>query len=441
MAERIANFDDWKDLFYKWQKDIGFDASLVKDYKFDAIYDEGTSPNIEFGEFKGRKKFDKVLDIPTQDMRDSLLHLIFYQGDTEFGSSEQQRKLIDSTPSDYDRQCLLRVMREEQRHGWQMCHVLISNFGESGKLEARKLLERRAYNGTRLLGAFNQTVEDFIDFVTYTCFIDRDGKYQLTMLHPSSFAPLSRSMGPMLKEEAFHLFTGQSGLSRIVRAGKVPIEILQKYLNKWLSVGYDLFGKDRSSAAARFYRWGFKGRFNEATATEPPKDLDRLNEEARLLYYKEDCEIIESLNRLISEGKPKLKAPDMRFNRQIGDYAGQMYSVEGQPLSEAEYKKHLAEVLPGSEEQKNFAADLQGRQLDVSRRCKCLTVEDGAAKSSSVRRKSVLRTTTGPSHGVFSRDATFARGVGRQKYQRAECKNGFPKMCLPSAPMSTGSFG
>lgn len=352
MTERIANFDDWKDLFYKWQKDIGFDPSLVKDYKFDAIYDEGTSPNIEFGEFKGRKKFAKVLDIPTQDMRDSLLHLIFYQGDTEFGSSEQQRKLIDTAPSDYDRQCLLRVMREEQRHGWQMCHVLIDNFGDSGKLEARKLLARRAYNNTRLLGAFNKHLEDFIDFVTYTCFIDRDGKYQLTMLHHSSFAPLSRSMGPMLKEEAFHLFTGQSGLSRIVKAGKVPISILQKYLNKWLSTGYDLFGKDRSSAAARFYRWGFKGRFDEATAKELPKDLDRLNEEARNLYYKEDCEIIDSLNRLIPEGHPKLRAPDMKFNRQIGDYAGKLYSVDANPLSEAECQNHLAEVLPGPDDRK-----------------------------------------------------------------------------------------
>ena len=36
MAERIANFDDWKDLFYKWQSDIGFDTALVKDYKFDS---------------------------------------------------------------------------------------------------------------------------------------------------------------------------------------------------------------------------------------------------------------------------------------------------------------------------------------------------------------------------------------------------------------------
>ena len=352
MAERITNFDDWKDLFYKWQKDIGFDPALVKDYKFDAIYDEGTSPTVEFGEFKGRKKFEKVLDMPTQEMRDSLLHLIFYQGDTEFGSSEQQRKLIDQAPSDYERQCLLRVMREEQRHGWQMCHVLISNFGDSGKLEARKLLERHSYNNTRLLGAFNKNVDDFIDFVTYTCFIDRDGKYQLSMLHHSSFAPLSRSMGPMLKEEAFHLFTGQSGLSRIIRAGKVPIVILQKYLNKWLSTGYDLFGKDHSTAAARFYRWGFKGRFDEATATEPPKNLDRLNEEARNLYYKEDCEVIAGLNALIPEGERKLCAPDMKFNRQIGDYAGKMYSVGGDPLSEAEYQKHLAEVLPGPEDQK-----------------------------------------------------------------------------------------
>jgi len=355
MGERIKNFDDWKDLFYKWQSDIGFDVSLVKDYKFEAIYDAGTGAEIEFGDFKGRKKFEKLLDIPTQDMRDALLHLIFYQGDTEFGSSEQQRKLIDSAPTDYDRQCLLRVMREEQRHGWQMCHVLISNFGESGKLEAQKLLERRAYNNTRLLGAFNRNIEDFIDFLAYTCFIDRDGKYQLNMLHHSSFAPLSRSMGPMLKEEAFHLFTGQTGLSRIVKAGKVPIEILQKYLNKWLSTGYDLFGKDRSGAAARFYRWGFKGRFDEATAKEPPKDLERLNEEARLLYYKEDCEIIESFNRLIPEGKPKLRAPDMKFNRQIGDYAGKLYSVEGNPLTEAEYQAHLRQVLPGPEDQKILA--------------------------------------------------------------------------------------
>jgi len=193
-------------------------------------------------------------------------------------------------------------------------------------------------------------MESWLDFFTYTCFIDRDGKFQLTMLHPSSFAPLSKSMGPMLKEEAFHLFTGQSGLSRVIKGGKVPLEIMQKYLNKWLSTGYDLFGKDHSSSAARFYRWGFKGRFDEATASAPPKDLDRLNEEARNLYYKEDRQIIDSLNSLIPEGNPKLRAPDPKFNRQIGDYAGKPYGVDGNLLSEKEYQEHLKKVLPGIED-------------------------------------------------------------------------------------------
>lgn len=47
-------------------------------------------------------------------MRDLLLHLIVHQGDTEFASIEQRRNLLHTAPSDYDLQCLLRVMREEQ---------------------------------------------------------------------------------------------------------------------------------------------------------------------------------------------------------------------------------------------------------------------------------------------------------------------------------------
>ena len=97
-------------------------------------------------------------------------------------------------------------------------------------------------------------------------------------------------------------------------------------------------------------RLGMGERFDEATASAPPKDLDRLNEEARNLYYKEDCQIIDTLNFLIPEGKPKLRAPDPKFNRQIGDYAGKTYSVEGNPLSESEYQEHLKKVLPAMED-------------------------------------------------------------------------------------------
>ena len=346
MAQKISTFDDWTDYFNKWQKDIGFDASQIKNYKFDAFYTDPPHDEIEFGEFKGRKKWEKLLDVPTQEMRDALMHLIVYQGDTEFASTEQQRNFLQSAPSEYDLQCLLRVMREEQRHGWQMCHVLVKDFGDSGKLEARKLLERRAYQGTRLLGAFNQPMEHFLEFFVYTCFIDRDGKYQLTMLQHSGFAPLARSMGPMLKEEAFHLFTGQTGLSRVLRAGKVPLDIIQKYLNKWLSTGQDLLGKDRSSSANRFYRWGFKGRFDEDTVVGAPKDLDCINEESRAHYYQECSDIIDILNQLIAAGQPGLRAPDPKFNRQIGQFAGKTYNLDGDVLPAAEYQDCFNRVLP-----------------------------------------------------------------------------------------------
>jgi benzoyl-CoA 2,3-dioxygenase component B len=360
MAPKISTFDDWTDYFNKWQKDIGFDASHIKNYNFDAFYADSPHGEIEFGEFKGRKKWEKLLDVPTQEMRDALMHLIVYQGDTEFASTEQQRNLLQSAPTAYDLECLLRVMREEQRHGWQMCHILVNNFGDSGKLEARKLLERRAYQGTRLLGAFNQSMEHFLEFFVYTCFIDRDGKYQLTMLQHSGFAPLARSMGPMLKEEAFHLFTGQTGLTRVLKAGKVPVDIVQKYLNKWLSTGQDLLGKDRSSSANRFYRWGFKGRFDEDTAGGAPEDLDCINEESRAHYYKECSDIIDILNQQIATDQPKLRAPDPKFNRQIGQFAGKTFSIEGDLLSEAEYHEHLKQVLPQPQDLERLVAITHG---------------------------------------------------------------------------------
>ena len=348
---KIAPFDDWTDLFRKWQQDIGFDSSLVKDYLFEAIYDEPPTSEVEFGEFASRRKWETVLEVPTQEMRDALLHLIVYQGDTEFASSEQQRHLVDTTPTPYDLKCLLRVMHEEQRHGWQMSHLLVNHFGSSGKIEARKLLERRAYNGSRLLGAFNEPVNHWLDFFTYTAFIDKDGKYQLTMLRHSGFAPLARSMGPMLKEESFHLFTGQSGLARIVKARKIATGIIQKYLNKWIPTAYDLFGKDRSTSALRFYRWGLKGRFNEDKTSAPPEHLDRLNEEARSLYFQEAQEIIDGLNQFIPEDSPKLYVPDVKFNRKIGEYAEKSFSVDGRWLSAEEYSRYLQEVLPGNQDQ------------------------------------------------------------------------------------------
>jgi benzoyl-CoA 2,3-dioxygenase component B len=346
---RIATFDDWVDLFRQWQEDIGVDRTVIGDYPFEAKFGALDAEEIEFGAYAGERKWETTLQIPDQRIRDALLNYIIVQGDTEFASVEQQRHLIATAPNDYDLRALLRIMTEEMRHGWQMSYLLVTHFGSSGRVEAEKLLQRRAFQRNRLLGAFNEEVRDWLDFLVYTEFQDRDGKYQLTMLRHSAFAPLARSMLPMLKEEAFHLGTGHNGLKRVVRAGKIPSTLIQKYFHKWVPACYDLFGTDGSSSAQWAYTWGLKGRYNEG-ATPAPVDLEHLNEAARNLYVREIEELVADLNRHLPDDQPKLRLPDVKFRRRIGDYAGQPYAVDGILLTPTAYEQHLRDVLPAPED-------------------------------------------------------------------------------------------
>ena len=353
---KVATFDDWTGLFKVWQEDIGYDPSLHGDYMFETKFGEVESPEIQFGAYAGDPKWERLMDVPDQRIKDALLNYIVYQGDTEFASVEQQRRLLERPPSEYDLKAIARIMREEMRHGWQMSYLLVTYFGSSGRLEAEKLMQRRAFNHNRLLGAFNQDVDNWLDFFVYTEFQDRDGKFQLRMLSHSAFAPLARSMGPMLKEESFHLGTGHTGLKRIVQAGRVPVPVIQRYFNKWIPACYDLFGTDHSTSAQWGYVWGLKGRYDERP--DLPADKEQLNELARAAYIDECRRLVDDLNRCLPDGRETLRLPDTRFNRRIGAFKDQPYGVDGELLPEAGYAAYVASVLP-SEADKAFLAGLK----------------------------------------------------------------------------------
>jgi benzoyl-CoA 2,3-dioxygenase component B len=368
---KIGTFSDWVGLFDDWRKDIGVNHDEIANFKFDTLFGAIETDEIQFGSFKGRRKWENLRQIPTQQMRDALMNMIVYQGDTEFASVEQQRQLFRSAPTDWDRRAITRVMIEEMRHGWQMCALLVEHFGYSGKVEAQKMLERRAFDNKRLLGAFNVDVDNWMDFFTYTDFVDRDGKFQLQMLKYSAFAPLGRSMSYMLREEAFHMGTGNDGLRRIVQAGVIPGWLIQKYLNKWISSSYDLFGTDNSSSAHWSYVWGIKGRYDEPQNPETAK-LDDLNDYNRTLYRNEVAGLIERFNNVLTGGQPKLYAPDIKFNRAIGRWAGLKFHVQtGEPLDDAAYELHLAEALP-SETDKKLLLDI------ISNEKKWIVPKEGA---------------------------------------------------------------
>ena len=153
-------------------------------------------------------------------------------------------------------------------------------------------------------------------------------------------------MGPMLREESFHMGTGISGLRRIAKAGVIPVEIQQKYYNKWISGSLDLFGTDHSGSAQWAYTWGIKGRVDEDKLSGDA-DKEALNERAREQFYEEVVQTVQRVND-VNANEKKLYVPDMKFNRKIGQYSDGHFSVDGRALSDDEWKAYEASVLPSS---------------------------------------------------------------------------------------------
>lgn len=357
MAELPKTWEDWVANFGEWQDRVGFDREWLGDFDLSILFDwDRAGDVIEFGDYAGRAKWERALQVPHQNIRDSLVAMITVQGDTEFASVEQQRHLLASAPTDYDRYAAARIMAEEQRHGWQMAYLLMTYFGQQGRREAQKLLERNAQDGDRLLGAFNRPMPHWLDFFCYTMFVDRDGKFQLGMLSTSAFKPLAASMGPMLKEESFHLGTGSNGLRRIIKAGVIPLDMLQRYMNKWVATAHDLFGTDSSTSAHWAYVWGVKGRWDERKKLDGGIDVDKevLNEESRGHYHEEIVREVQKLNGYLPEDSGvTLFVPHENFHRDIGAFGGKNCYTNGELFegTDEEYAEYLKTVLPTPEDE------------------------------------------------------------------------------------------
>ena len=355
------NFEAWIDQFNEWQTRIGFDPAWLGDYRFEIKFDWDTAGDtIEFGDFEGMPKWERRMQVPQQTVRDAIISMVSVQGDTEFASVEQQWHLLDTAPTEYDKKSAMRIMCEEQRHGWQMAYVLCNYFGDQGVREAQKLLERNSSanpirgeeDRPRLLGSFNEPIDHWLDFFMFTHFIDRDGKFQLKMLSTSSFKPLAASMGPMLKEESFHLGTGANGIRRIVNQGVIPCALIQKYVNKWVSTGLDLFGVDESTSAQWAYVYGIKGRYDERE-NKADADREHLNEESRALYFNELNLEMERINARRKDGENALFIPSDKFNRSVGMYQGKRFNLHGDPFEggDVEWNQYLHSVLPNDDDE------------------------------------------------------------------------------------------
>src|SRR6266542_3547091 len=297
----LRALEEWQPKFLEWWRDMGphgyqakdvylrtavsvdtqgwaqFGYLLMQEYRC-GIFLAEPEPNraIAFGDHKGQPAWQEV----PGEYRGTLRRLIVTQGDTEPASVEQQRHLGQTCPSLYDLRNLFQVNVEEGRHLWAMVYLLDAYFGRDGREESEALLQRHSgdRDKPRILRAFNEKTPDWLSYLMFTYFTDRDGKYQLASLAESGFDPMSRTCRFMLTEEAHHLFVGETGIGRMVKrtlevmralgsddpaavrnAGAFDLLTLQRYINFWFSSSLDLFGAEISSNAASYFASSLKG--------------------------------------------------------------------------------------------------------------------------------------------------------------------------------------
>jgi 1,2-phenylacetyl-CoA epoxidase catalytic subunit len=324
---------------------------------------------IEVGRLAGRPKFTKAADLDDEMIIQSA-KIIKAQCSTELGSIQQHRGSLQKAQDPAQQFDVLRVMAEEFRHAYQMMFVLANDdWSKVGKDIAGETMDSLLgmETGEHVLDAFNLYFDSFVDNSTFCSIIDRVGKYQLEMQTVFSYAPMARSMGPMLAEEAFHMASGVNAVRKWAGAaardeGNISIPCIQRHINKWVPRGLEMFGDERGGKSA--LQFGFK---------------DMLNGEAMGKYFEEvKVELVDTLNweilrardpkvtraeapeiadRIIRTGEAEhgvkpdelLYVPSEKFYRRRGLYEFQRFDPRGNPVADTRTYLHmLRSSLPES---------------------------------------------------------------------------------------------
>lgn len=381
---------------------VSYDYVKLPEYRWGIFLAEPVhNRTIECGDFYGQPVWHEV----PGEFRNPLRRLIVTQGDTEPASVEQQRTLGQLCPSLYDLRNLFQVNVEEGRHLWAMVYLLHSYFGRDGRDEAEELLARSSgsEDNPRILEAFNEPIETWLDFFMFAMFTDRDGKSQLLSLSHSALDPLSRTTRFMLTEEAHHMFVGESGVARILertceilkeakglsedvrRAGGIDLPTIQKHLNAWYSLSLDLHGSEISTNASTYFANSLKGRAREDSyddhvalhAEYPIGHLvdgqvetkyvpmrSAMNEVLRD-WYAGDCAAgVDRWNKVIERHgiSDRLYLPDKKFHRHIGLYANHHFTPDGVMIAKEEWERRQYEWLPGADD-RAYVKSLMARPI------------------------------------------------------------------------------
>lgn len=211
-------------------------------------------------------------DEMTDDYRESLVHLMLMQADSELAGGYGYAPFIINAPGKSAKLAVANITRDEIRHAVVMYRLLedlgvdvdsqIEQHDYTKRVESVAELGAGRAGTDQRVNIFYYPIDNWADYVMFNFMMDRAAGHQLADVKDCSYGPWAREIHSIEKEEIMHIGHGNHWVKKWAHDPQHHDEI-QDALNRWYGRTMNVFGSPHSRRNELYRRYRLKLRSNE----------------------------------------------------------------------------------------------------------------------------------------------------------------------------------
>jgi len=207
--------------------------------------------------------------------RQSLIHLMTMQADSELAGAYGYVPWITKAPTVEEKLVVAQIVKDETRHAKVMYDLLAELGVDVGQHVAAhdrsfavRLEDSEADIGTARISAdkrvniFYYPIDTWADFVMFNFCMDRGAGHQLEDVRTSSYGPWRRGVEGIFKEEKMHIRHGELWVRRLADNPATRPEA-ERTFGKWFVRTMNIFGRPDSPKNRLYRELRLKARDND----------------------------------------------------------------------------------------------------------------------------------------------------------------------------------
>jgi len=186
------------------------------------------------------------------EFQDLILNLINIHVVSELYGADLFERSILRAPTPELKMRMTKVVMEEYGH-----HLRYRKLMEELNLDWEEYAREKGH-----LTTFDTPINNWVDQAVFLAIVDRAAAHQFRHFVQAPYEPFRRAAQETLKEEYGHVGLGMDAVKELLQTaeGREQVEVA---LKKWVPVGLQSFGGDKSRKNDQYRRWGIKQDTNE----------------------------------------------------------------------------------------------------------------------------------------------------------------------------------